>query len=83
MGPLGELGGVEEALSVGRAVSSPPPLRKSHPRLFHLIIITIVGREVTHIEGVTHGVLGLGYVDDVGVVIDSLEDLVRSITTRL
>ena len=63
----------------------PPPLGKSRPRLFTIlgIIISMKWGKVCHIEGVAHAVLGGRYVNDVGVVVDLLEHLERSISSRL
>ena len=62
-----------------------PPLGKSHPRLFTILenIISMEWGKVRHIEGVAHAVLGGWYVDDVGVVVDLLEHLEWSISSRL
>ena len=40
-------------------------------------------RQVRHIESVAHEVLGCRDIDDVGVVVDVLEDLEWSISVRL
>ena len=39
--------------------------------------------KVRHVEGVAHAALGGWYVDDIGVVVDLLEHLERSISSRL
>jgi hypothetical protein len=43
----------------------------------------MIWREIGHIECVAHQVLGLRYVDDVGIVVDALEDLEGSVTSWL
>ena len=65
--------------------TSAPPFRKSHPRLFTIlgIIISLEWGKVHDVEGVAYAVLGGRYVDDVGVVVDILEYLERSISSRL
>ena len=54
----------------------------SHPRLFigHL---TKVRLEVGDVECVAHHVLGCWNVDDVGVIVDALEDIEGSMSARL
>ena len=73
MGPLGGLGGVGVDVDECGFTSSPP-LGKSRPRL-GVVFISMIWREVRHIECVAHEVLGLWDVDDVCVVVDALEDL--------
>ena len=70
---------------MGWATSAPPPLGKSRPRLFTILgnIISMEWGKVRHVEGVPHAVLGGRYIDDVGVVVDLLEHLERSISSRL
>ena len=53
MGPLGGLGGVVVDVDVGGFTSSPPPLGKSRPRL-GVVFISMIWREVRHIECVAH-----------------------------
>ena len=80
IGPLGRLGGLEAVVSEGHPVSSPP-LGMIRPRLF-IGYRTMVGFEVEDIEGVAHHVLGGRDVDDVCVIVDALDDLEGTITTR-
>ena len=52
-----------------------PPLGKSRPRLFTMLslFLAMEWTKVRNIKGVSYAVLGCGYVDDVGVVVDLLE----------
>ena len=43
----------------------------------------MIWREIGHIESVAHQVFGLRNVDDVGIVVDALEDLEWSVTSWL
>ena len=84
MGPFVGVGVVDGGATLGWATSAPP-LGKSRPRLFTLlsIIISMKWGKVHHVEGVSYSVLGSRYVDDIGVVVDLLEHLERSISSRL
>ena len=84
MGPSEGVGVVDVGATLGWATSAPP-LGKSRPRLFTIlgIIISMEWGKVRHIEGIAHTVLGGRYIDDVGVVVDLLEHLERSISYRL
>ena len=82
IGPLGGLGGLEAVVSEGHPVSSPPPLRMSRPRLF-IRHLTIVRLEVGDVERVANHVLAGGDVDDIGVIVDALEDLEGTISSGL
>ena len=54
-----------------------PPLGKIRPRIE--ILITMVGREILHIEDVAHGVLVAWNVDLVGIVVVAFKNLEASV----